>query len=120
MKRFLFAILLPTLIISCKTTINKIDIYGAWRSIPETKWQTGGISDSIIFAKSLEFKTYILENNSIVNSTFGKFYIDASDKILTTEFQSIKTQFEIIELSSKSLVTRQTGKKVLVKYRKLD
>jgi hypothetical protein len=117
--KIIIQIFLLLLVVSCGEHNGNPEIYGAWQTVKEPKY-SHGITDSVVFQAPDSLKIYYIQNEKVLESLFGKFYINKDRSQLVTEFDASKFQFDVIELTNSLLQTRQIGKHATIKYRRLS
>ena len=119
MKFAILILLLVGLSMSCKTAIKTDDIYGSWKTIVNPKDQNSVLSDSVVFMRPNSLRIYTLSHGEIVDSIFATFHVNEKNMELTTKYGTTQFRFAIIELSNTSLVTKELGKNIMAKYKRL-
>jgi len=76
MKFLILILLLIGLNISCKTGPKKDAIYGSWRTIVNAKYQTNGLTDSVVFVRPNSLKIYYVANGKVDDSVLGAFNVN--------------------------------------------
>ena len=90
--------------VSCKQTGNKNFLLGSWTTdYDKTKYPNNNILDKLTFYEndSLAIEYYL--NGKLHESFSGRYSLDERKMILTTEYDTAKFQFEVMNLTKERL-----------------
>jgi hypothetical protein len=104
-------------LLGCKQNGDEKAIYGSWTTVKERTHSADEILDSIVFSKKRTANTYYVVGGKIGDSVNAKFHIDNNQLII--QYGDSTFTFDIIELNSQNLVTRQVDKKSSVTFYRL-
>ena len=98
-------------LLGCKQKTDENAIFGSWTTVKDRKYTPEEILDSIVFAKPNSLNNYYVMNGKIEDSLNATFRIHTNQ--LITQYGDSTFTFEIIELNSQNLITRQISNNIL-------
>jgi hypothetical protein len=106
--------------VSCKSNTEKEKLLGSWTTEQdESKYPKNGISDRLTFFANDSFKVEMYLSQKMSESFSGKYTFDEKSKLLTIVVGPVKTQSEIIELTTNRLLIKQENTKTISNYKRL-